>query len=139
MTDQRRKRGNDFQDWIEKWLTGRGWSVHNQKTVSKAIPMKGKVVWVSGRNDILAMDLVAVRPGHKTLFVQATLDSGVGKRVKEASDVGWELHHQEVLLFQKKGPGDITIQRWDGSCYNEAGKIIRGQLYLGAGSVGLAL
>ena len=135
MADQRRKRGNDFQDWIAKRLIAEGWSVHNQKTVSKAIPMKGKVIWVSGRNDILACDLVAVRPGNKTLFIQATLHSGVQKRVDEMSAVGWELGYQCIQLWQKRESGEVNIKEWHGSGFTEVGKIIRGKFYAPAGGV----
>jgi hypothetical protein len=134
--DQRRKRGNDFQDWIEERLVAEGWSVHNQKTVSKAIPMKGKIIWVSGRNDILTCDLIAVKPGEKTLFIQATLDSGVKKRSLEMSDIGWEMMAQRVQLWQKREGGEVNIKEFVGTGFVEIGKIIRGKLYeLGAGGV----
>jgi len=130
VADKRRARGNAYQDKIEKWLVARGWSVHNQNTVSRAIPMKGKVVWVSARNDILAMDLVAVKPGRKTLFVQTTMDTGVAKRATEAAAIGWELQHQDIMLFQKTDPRITVIQQWDGAAYNEVGRIIGGNLYV---------
>jgi hypothetical protein len=128
MKDQRRRRGNDFQDWIKKWLTERGWSVHNQKTVSRPIPIKGRVVWVSCRNDILAMDLVAVKAGEKTLFIQATLHGGVEKRKIEAKDIHWDLDHQCVQLWQKRSAGVIQIKQWNGTDYVDIVKIVHGKL-----------
>ena len=60
------QKGNQFQDYIQKWLEENGWVVHNQKSVAKAIPIKDKitkkikVVWVSKRNDIFGeVDLIA--------------------------------------------------------------------------------
>jgi hypothetical protein len=130
MKDLRRKHGNDFQDWIEAWLTKQGWSVHNQKTVSRAIPIGGKVIWTSCRNDILAMDLVAVKPGEKTLFIQATLHGSVKKRRIEAKDVRWDLAHQCVQLWQKKDHGLVKVKEWDGTNYIDIGRIVRRKFYL---------
>jgi len=130
MKDKRRARGNAFQNWIETWLTEQGWSVHNQKTVSRAIPMRGTIIWTSCRNDILAMDLVAVKTCEKTLFIQSTLHGGVAKRKVEVKDIHWDLNHQCVQLWQKRDSGIVQVKQWDGVNYVDIGRIIRRKFYL---------
>jgi hypothetical protein len=83
---------------------------------------------VTAGNDIFGADLIAVRPGEKTLFVQATLDSSTGKRLEEFKKYSWNLEHQQVELWQKKESG-VVCQRFNGAEFAEVGRIIRGKFY----------
>ena len=125
-----RARGNDFQDRCANYLTGQGYAVHNQKTASRAIPIKGRLVWVSQRNDVFgAFDLIACRPGEKVRFIQVTLDSGVSKRVKEVNGFNWPLEFMTVELWQGREDGSVTVSRYDGQGFREVGRWIRGRFY----------
>lgn len=125
--DKRRKRGNDFQDWVADWLKKRGWSVYNQKTVCHAIPVKGKILWGVKHQDIFGCDLIAIKLGDSTLFIQATLDSSVTKRLEELKKYGWDFHHQRVMLWQKRKPGPVVLRLFNGEQFLDVGKIIRGK------------
>jgi len=109
----RRSRGNDFQDWCKKWLEKQypAMAVHNQKSVATLIKIPGKgEVWVSKRNDIFGcVDLVAVSYGTKTMFIQCTLDVSIGRKFKELKEIPWNLFHEDVMVFQKKGPRRVVV------------------------------
>ena len=125
-----RARGNAFQDRCAGYLTAEGYAVHNQKTASRAIPIKGRLVWVSQRNDIFgAFDLVAVRAGEKVRFIQVTLDSGVSKRVKEVNGISWPLEFMTVELWQGRDRAEVAVSRFDGTEFREAGRYLRGVFY----------
>ena len=125
-----RARGNAFQDRCAGYLTAEGYAAHNQKTASRAIPIKGKVVWVSQRNDIFgAFDLVAVRAGERVRFIQVTLDSGVAKRVKEVNGISWPLEFMTVELWQGRDRAEVAVSRFDGERFEEAGRYLRGVFY----------
>ena len=125
-----RARGNDFQDRCTSYLEAEGFAVHNQKTASRAIPIKGKIVWVSQRNDVFgAFDLIAVKAEEKVRFIQVTLDSSVAKRVKEVSGIPWPLEFMTVELWQGREGGSVTVSRYDSQGFRETGRWIRGRFY----------
>jgi len=125
-----RARGNDFQDRCAGYLEGEGYRVHNQKTASRPIPIKGRLVWVSQRNDVFgAFDLVAVKAGEKIRFIQVTLHSGVSKRVKEVSGATWPLGFMTVELWQGRDRGEVAVSLFDGTAFREAGRYLRGVFY----------
>jgi hypothetical protein len=125
-----RARGNEFQDRCAGYLTAQGYAVHNQKTVARALPIKGKIVWVSQRQDLFgAFDLVAVRAGEKPRFIQVTLDSGVSKRVKEVNGITWPLEFMTIELWQGRDRGEVTVSVFDGTEFREAGRYLRGVFY----------
>lgn len=125
-----RARGNAFQDRCAGYLTAEGYATHNQKTVARAIPIKGKIVWVSQRNDVFgAFDLVAVRAGEKVRFIQVTLDSSVAKRVKEVNGIQWPLEFMTVELWQGRERGEVAVSLFDGEGFREAGRYLRGVFY----------
>ena len=125
-----RARGNAFQDRCTSYLETEGYSVHNQKTASRAIPIKGKIVWVSQRNDVFgAFDLVAVRAGEKVRFIQVTLDSSVAKRIKEVSGIQWPLEFMTVELWQGRDRAEVAVSLFDGAGFRESGRYLRGVFY----------
>ncbi len=135
----KRQAGNDFQDWIEKFIKKQFplAEIHNQKTVAHLIKIRDKKtgqlkdVWVSQRNDILGcVDLIVIIPHKKPCFIQATLDTGVAKRVKELAKVPWDFNYCDVQLWQKKRPGEIHIKFFDGEKLVDSAKIIRGKHYI---------
>jgi hypothetical protein len=110
MTTNRRAAGRNFERWCAAWLEYDGWSVH---LCGRKAMMIGPGKLITAGNDILGADLVAVKPGQLTLFVQATMDSATGKRLDEIKKYAWDLNHQRVELWQKKPDGAVVIQRWE--------------------------
>jgi hypothetical protein len=112
--DQRRKRGVDFQRWVADWLMARGWVVHNQlmRTVRIFIPPAKVPIYVSRSQDIFGcIDLVAKKKGHGTLWIQATLDRGIGLKNKKLDTVPWSPWHDgdEVEVWVKRAVGHVDI------------------------------
>lgn len=138
MPVNKRQRGMAFQKWIMDWLIENvpGVMVHNQTTVANKIPLRDKQtgqmkeIWVSKRNDILGcIDLIAIMPGQKPLFIQATLDSGVTRKLNDMLVVPWPLQHCRVQLWQKREDGVVMIKKFVGDGLEEVGKIIRRKYY----------
>jgi len=133
-----RRKGNEFQNWCEKWIKDHhpDASIHNQKTAAKLIKVRDKKtgelkdVWVSQRNDIFGcIDLIVILPFHKPVYIQATEHSAVTKREKEMQKVPWNFNFCKVELWQKKKPGEIHIKKLTDDGLKDCGKIIRGKFY----------
>jgi hypothetical protein len=109
MKDNRRARGNAFQKWICTWLEKNyGMVTHNQISYAKWLPHIQK--WTSFRNDILGcIDCIGVND-KRIVFIQATLHTGVGKKIRELSIVSWpKINGVDIELWVKRGPRRITI------------------------------
>jgi hypothetical protein len=129
MTDTRRARGNNFQDWICKYLSkNEGMVCHNQKAMAKWLPYCQK--WVSTRNDILGcIDVIGVNR-DRMVFIQATLHTGVGKKEKDLQSVPWpDIKGVDVELWQKKGPRRIVVFKMIGGKLEKIAEIINGRLF----------
>jgi len=130
-------KGGAFQRWVKKWIEDNypGSVVHNETACSKAYyDLKTKEIkYISKRNDILgAIDLISVIPGYRVIFIQATLHSGVHKRLKDMIAVPWCHDHCIVQLWQDKGAGRKVVkelhQAGDGvSEFVNKAEIIRGK------------
>ena len=127
-----RRKGNAFQDWCASWLRDQGYDVHNQKTVAKLIKTGKGLIWISQRQDIFGLDILAIKAGEKPLFIQATLHSGVQKRLDEILRHPWPLDHVKVQVWQKKDK-QINIKRFDGQQLVDHAKIIKRKLFLLSG------
>lgn len=126
-----RARGNAFQDRCAEILEAEGWTTHNQKTVSKAVRVgPGQVRWTSCRNDIFgALDILAVKPGARVRGVQVTLDSGLGRKLKDIAAIAWPLDHMDIEVWLGAPGGEIRIVRYDGAGFSEIGRYMRGKFY----------
>ena len=133
-------KGGAFQRWVKSYIETNypGSVVHNETSNSKAYFDKktNEIRYFSHRNDILGcIDLIAVIPGKKTIFIQATLHKATGYRLKEFVVVPWNLDHCIVQLWQDKGGGRKVIQQLsqhiEGGCVvsslTTVGEIIRGK------------
>jgi len=118
----RRQRGRAFELWIRDWLKARGYAVHvcGRKTV-----MIGPGKLITKGDDIFGCDLVCMKPDEKPLFIQATLDSSVQKRLDELKKYPWDLNFTQVQLWQKTKNGDINVKLFTGETFRDIGKIIR--------------
>jgi hypothetical protein len=97
-----RQKGLAFQRWIKSWLEERDWIVHNQTPMGRMIKIKAKRIFISQRNDIFGCDLLALKEANRLLFIQATLDSNIKRKVEELQK-----------YFQvKKYPFELDVQIW---------------------------
>jgi len=132
------QKGNQFQDWCAAWIlkTTPGSVVHNQKAVAKTIKMRdpktGQLVdrWVSQRNDIFGcVDLIWIRNDGYLTFIQATLDSGVGRKLTELKKIPWDVTRCAVEVWVKREVGRISIMRYTpGETLFPIASILRGKL-----------
>jgi len=128
MTSKRAK-GNAFQDQICKYLEKQGWVCHNQKTVAKWIPFKQ--IWTSQRNDLFgALDILAVN-GESILGIQATLHTGIGKKIADVGAIPWPYEKMDIQIWQKKSPRRTVVWKmckWMGKPRADVmGEIINGK------------
>lgn len=118
MAKNKRAKGLEFQRWIKKWLEEKDWIVHNQVPVGKLIVVKGKKIFISQRNDIFGCDLIARKDFKNnlnfsmvTLWIQATLDSGITRKVEELKKFPWGRSlGDRVQVWLKTAKGDINIK-----------------------------
>ncbi len=133
MPTSTRAKGRAFETWCRDRLTEQGWAVH---LCGRKAMMIGPGRLVTAGNDIMGADLVAVRSDRPyTLFVQATMDSGVTKRLTETQRYPWNLAAQRVELWQKKPDSSVVVQLYTGGGFAEIGRYIRGKFYLKGGGV----
>lgn len=121
-----RQIGNIFQDFCAAWLKDQGYDVYNQKTVARKIKAG---IWISQRQDIFGMDILALKIGEKPLFIQATAHSNVQKRLDEILRHPWPLEYVIVQVWQKKDK-EVNIKNFDGQKLVDYAKIIRRRLYI---------
>jgi len=108
--DTRRKRGLEFQRWIKAWIleTYPFSVVHNQQM--NHIPI-GPGKWACKDNDILGcIDLIVIVPVKKPIFIQATIDTHVGRKLEALQLVPWDPAHCTVQVWLKRSPTRITIK-----------------------------
>jgi len=135
-----RQKGNQFQDRIQGWLKKRKWIVHNQKSVSSQIPIKGKMIWISKRQDIFGcFDLIAKKNGE-TLWIQATLHKSLKEKIKKIKDANLTFGDSEFPMVFLKRESHIDVYGFDeiGEIVHSGepslyGKIIRGKFYASEG------
>ncbi len=129
-----RQLGINYQNWIESWLLEKfpGAAVHNLKPFATKITCfackgngcgkcKGKGdIFISQRQDLFGcVDIVAVLPKDcgRPLFIQATLHTGLGKKLKDLSAVPWDFLHVHVQIWHKRSDGVTIIHK----VYNHEG------------------
>ena len=108
-------------------MRDQGYDVYNQKTVAKRIKAG---IWISQRQDIFGMDILAIKTLEKPIFIQATLHSAVQKRLDEILRHPWPLQFVTVQVWQKKDNKQINIKQLDGQKLVDYAKIIRRKLFL---------
>jgi len=124
-----REKGQQFQRWIKKHLEDKGYIVHNMGLTGHMLYIKGKKVYVSQKNDIFGCDLVA-RKGMEILWIQASLDSKVGKREEEFKNYFKQMNSNESVQLWIKTDRAINIKEfYPDTGLIDYGKIIRGKFY----------
>lgn len=124
----KREKGRQFEDYIAKLLSERGWVVHKARRVAKQIRdiKTGRVFWVSVKTDIFgAFDGIAC---HKEkdfiIFYQATLHPAIEKRIRKIEKIPLP-NSCLAIIFQKK---DREIRILD-KTGKEIGRIKRRNFY----------
>lgn len=81
-------------------LESQGYKVHRcVRTGTKRGP-----IWVSISNDVYGcIDLVAKKLGERTRWIQVTMDSGIGRKMKDLSEVPWDKTHDSVEIWRWVG------------------------------------
>jgi len=87
------------------------------------------MIWVSGKQDLLGADIIALKKHRKILFIQCTLHTSVQKRLDEFLKYPWPLEHVLPQVWQKRKNG-VNIKVFDGYELRDAAKIIRRKFYL---------
>jgi hypothetical protein len=133
-----RQRGLQFQRWIADWIIEKHPQavVHNQIGASTRIPVRDKKtgltkeIWISKNMDIFGcIDLIVIIPGKKPLFIQATLDTGTGRKLQDLVQVPWPFEFCTVQLWQKREDGVVLIKDFTGAAFHELGQIVRRKYY----------
>lgn len=119
-TDSRRKRGLAYQRWCKQYLekTYPGCVVHNQPMNHFRLP---NGVWACRSNDIFGcIDLIAIFPTMKPLFIQCTLDEHIGRKQDDLARVPWNFEHCDVQVWMKRPSGLTTVwsMRNDGFAFS---------------------
>ena len=105
----KRATGNQFQDWVCRWLMSKfpGGAIHNQKTSSAFIPRLN--IWTSKRQDILGcIDIIFVHSLRPPMFIQATTHTGIGKKQNDLLAIPWSVG-TDVQIWQKVKTGRIVV------------------------------
>jgi hypothetical protein len=106
-----RQKGQDFQRWVKKILEDWGWTVHNQGLNHRQIfdRKTHELIYVSQSQDIFGcIDLICKKPEHKTLWIQATEDTGRAKKEAAMTQVPWS-ELDDVQIWMKREDGHVDI------------------------------
>lgn len=101
-----REAGNRFENRCRDYLESLGFAV--DKARAKVMMIRdnktNKMRMISGPNDFFGCaDLIAVHPSRPyTLFLQCTLDSGVGRKKDKLLAVPWNLSVQKVQIWMRQ-------------------------------------
>lgn len=112
-----RQKGNEYQIWIRDWLQECGWTVRNFPMLTNAImimdktfPFQKRMVWIPKDNDVFGCDLVARKEG-KILWIQASLDDHIARRMDTFAKYFKELSPDEILMLWIKREKWHSIKR----------------------------
>jgi hypothetical protein len=121
-----RASGREFELWVRDWFQERGYVVH---VCGRKAVMIGPGKLITKGDDIFGCDCICLKADEKPLFIQATLDSGVQKRLDELKKYPWNLNFVQVQLWQKTKTGDINVKLFTGEAFKDIGKVIRKKFY----------
>lgn len=126
MTSKKQK-GNLLQNKVAEFYESRGYSVHNQKSVSRQIRSG---LWISQRNDILgAFDVIATNE-QEIKFIQVTGHTDLKAKLDKIAQVKLPFDKCIVEVWQYLSKGEFKIMRFTGQELKEYARLKRKKFYL---------
>jgi len=140
----KRKTGRELEHRVKAILEKYGYQVHlTQYSFTSRVDAQGNRIIRSFSNDIFnCIDLVAIKPNEKTLWIQVTADHSIRKKLIKLQDVNWNFDYSRIWLIvgrRNKKHKQQIIDRLDiydllpGGGFEKIGHIFRGKIYLEAG------
>ena len=138
MPVSKRSRGRAFEFWVRDWCREHGAAVHvcGRKAVYMREKLKdgkpGALKLMTKGDDIFGCDLIALYPFHAPLFIQATKDKSIKKRLEEIKKYPWNTLDQyvKVQLWQQEARAKVKIYSFNGKDLVETARIINRKLFL---------
>ena len=130
-----RRKGNEFQSWIRRWLEERGWVVRNFPVSVQPRKTPKGLIYCGQKLDVWGADLVArkfINGQTELLWIQASCSGGISKRIGEFSEYFTSLcpgEHLQIWIKAKDGAVNIHHSDCPMMGANLVGKIIRGNFY----------
>jgi len=107
VTDKRRARGRAFEFWVRDLLIEKGYHVHVCGRKARFIA-PGKMI--TEGDDIFGADIIAMRWDQPVIFIQATSDSSVKKRLDAFLSFNFPLIITRCELWQKREDGRVQVK-----------------------------
>jgi len=125
----RRKIGAQYESKVRALLLDWGYSVHRSHM---SVVHRGGFIF-SNSNDIFnAIDIVALKPGERTHWIQVTGDTGMKRKLDKLAPVKWNFQHSWVEIWKATGGGRFVIMLYDGRELKRVGELVRNRLMLDA-------
>lgn len=104
------RKGNEAEKMAKTALEEAGYVVHKVAHTGRFMPGRG---WISGNNDVLGCDIIAIKLGERPRFIQVTATGDIGRKADILSAFPWPTEHAsvEVWLLKKKRVGR-GVERW---------------------------
>ena len=104
-------KGTDFEKAIEAYYKSLGCEVDRAEA---SLMRRGKKVWTKSHDFFKRIDLMVICPKNKrTLWIQATVPSGVSERKKKVSEFPW-LPGQMVFIYESRSQRSAVDKRkWE--------------------------
>lgn len=133
----KRKTGRRLEKRIAEVLEKYGYTVHlTQYSFREFVDKTGKRRVFSQSNDIFnCIDIIAIKPDEKTLWVQITKDTNVRRKLLKLEDIEWNFGFSRIWLVIGRTQNN-RVERFDiyelTPTYqlNKIGHIYRGKIYL---------
>jgi len=136
----KRKTGRRLEKRIAEILKKYGYTVHlTQYSFREFTDKMGKRRVFSQSNDIFnCIDIIAIKPNEKTLWIQVTADQSIRKRLIKLQDVNWNFDYSRIWLVvgrRNKKHKQQIIDRLDiydllpGGGFEKIGHIFKGKIY----------
>lgn len=110
------QRGNTYELEVKKILESEGWEVFRQHR--KQMYMNGKMIMVGC--DVFGCDLIAKKPGEKTLWVQVTTRPQKSLKSKTLLSYPWSFEHDSVQLWLREA-GSRIFEIFEGPYFESVG------------------
>ena len=135
----RRKTGRRLEKRIAEILKKYGYTVHlTQYSFREFTDKTGKKKIFSQSNDIFnCIDIIAIKPNEKTLWVQVTKDTNVRRKLLKLEDIKWNFPFSRIWLVIGRTQNN-RVDRFDiyellsNYQIKKIGHIYRGKIYFEA-------